>query len=220
MDECAQARRRPKRLLATAGIAALLLAMTIRLPQAPATVAEQRARLPPAAECESDVEGRWRGLVYNQREREWYDRILDIRHVEGSDTELTGMIFAESWEGGPELSEPSPCAEARFRGKMVGRGSYVDGAVTFAGGEFQLTEVACGRPVPYRHYYPDRFTGRINKTLQEFQSVNNDGGVAINEPNLFRRIACFDDEARPDPNVESPPPFFPPRGSGGCSAAR
>jgi len=218
MEECAQPRRGPKRLLATVGVATLLLLMTIRLPEAPATVGEQRARLPPAAECESDVEGRWKALVHDEREGDWYERLLDIRHVEGSDTELTGMLYVDSWEGGPELSEPGPCAKARFRGKMVGSGSYEDGVLIFGGGEFDLTEVACGRAVPFRRYYPDRFTGRIDKKLQEFQSVNNDGGETFNEPNVFRRIACFDDEARPDPTVESPPPFFPARRSGGCSS--
>jgi hypothetical protein len=43
------------------------------------------------------------------------------------------------------------------------------------------------RPILYR---PDHFTGTIDPAIQEFQSVNNDGGRAVNDPMVFRRIAC------------------------------
>jgi len=197
-------------------IAALLVAMSIRPPEAPATVAEQRARLPPAAECQSEVAGTWKAHVHDPVTGFWYDRILEIREVEGSATELTGMMYVDAWRGGPELAEPGPCGDYRYRGKMVGRGSYAAGVLNFGGGPFQLTELVCGGP--FRGYNPDQFSGRIEKERQEFQSLNNDGGAAVDSPNVFRRIACFDDEPRDNRDVESPP-FFPARRSRGCGAS-
>ena len=98
-------------------------------------------------------------------------------------------------------------------------GTYADGQVAFGSNEFQLTEVICGDFNSVR-YYPDNFTGRIDPALQEFQSVNNDGGAAVNEPAVFRRIACYDDEAMQPKGDVKPPPFFPARkSSGGCGAA-
>jgi hypothetical protein len=41
-------------------------------------------------------------------------------------------------------------------------------------------------------YHPDHFTGTIDPQREEFQSVNNDGGRAVNDPMVFRRIGCVD----------------------------
>jgi len=184
-------------------------------PEAPATVAEQRARLPPAAECESEVAGRWKAIVYSDNTRSWYDYTMEVRHVDGSDSALTGVIHVDTWIGTPEQPEPGPCAGRRYRGKMAGRGRFAAGNVQFGGGEFQLAEVVCGHPSQFLGYNPDQFSGRIEKERQEFQSVNNDGGAAVNEPTVFRRVGCFDDEPRENPDVK-PPPFFPERREGGC----
>ena len=198
-----------------AAIAALLLAMTIRLPEAPATVAEQRARLPPAAECESDIAGKWRGQVHSEITKSWYEFTLEVRHIEGSAHALTGVIHVHLWVGGPELTEPSCTGGSRYRGKMAGQGRFQNGEVFFGGGAFQLTEVVCGDDVG-SGYNPDQFTGRVDTQRQEFQSVNNDGGAAVNEPTVFRRVACFDDEPLANPPDVAPPPFFPERREGGC----
>ena len=203
-------------LLPGAAVAVLLLAMTIRLPEAPATVAEQRARLPPAAECESEVAGKWKGIVYSRNTASWYEYTMEVRHVEGSETALTGVIVVDTWFGGPEQAEPGACdGRRRVKGKMAGSGSFVGGQVQFGGGAFELTEVICGDRVAI-DYNPDQFTGRIEKERQEFQSVNNDGGAAVNEPTVFRRIGCFDDEQRQNPEAVPPPPFFPARRESGC----
>jgi hypothetical protein len=209
-------RGRPTNRLAGAGVAALLLAMTIRLPEAPATVAEQRARLPPAAECESDVAGKWKAQVYSANTASWYEYLMEVRHVEGSTTALTGVIYVDAWTGTPAQAEPGPCAgNRRMRGKMRGRGTFINGEVFFGGADFELTEILCGDRVGIG-YNPDQFTGRLEKERQEFQSVNNDGGAAVNEPTVFRRIGCFDDEQRENPESVPPPPFFPARSEGGC----
>ena len=211
----AQRRRTPSGLLAGAAVTALVVAMVIRLPEAPATVAEQRARLPPAAECESEVAGKWRGLVYSENTRSWYDYTMEVRHVEGSKDFLTGVIYVDTWWGTPQESEPGACSgRGRYKGKMMGRGFYRGGQVMFGGGAFEQTEVVCGEGVI--GYNPDQFTGRLEKDRQEFQSVNNDGGAAVNEPTVFRRVGCLDDEPRKDPTGVAPPPFFPERREGGC----
>jgi hypothetical protein len=207
-------RRRAARLLPGAAIGALLLAMVVRLPEAPATVAEQRARLPPAAECESDVAGRWRALIYSLDTHSWYDWTMEVRHVEGSPDALTGVIYVDTWFGTPDQSEPGACmGRGRYKGKMEGHGHYRNGEVFFGGRAFQLSEIVCGEGVI--GYNPDQFTGKLEKARHEFQSVNNDGGLAVNEPTVFRRVACFDDEPRANPDV-APPPFFPERREGGC----
>ena len=92
----------------------------------------------------------------------------------------------------------------------------------FGGTSWRLTNVFCGPNPPFPDYNLDQFSGTIDPDLQEFQSVNNDGGVMVNMPTVFRRIQCFD--APPPPRVAvTPPPFFPkasvePEASG-CGAA-
>ncbi|HTE55831.1 MAG TPA: hypothetical protein VK698_33480 [Kofleriaceae bacterium] len=189
--------------------------MTIRLREAPATVAEQRARLPPAAECESEVAGKWKALVYSEATASWYEYLMEVRHVEGSATALTGVIYVDAWTGGPTDPEPGQChGNRRMKGKQKARGTFTGGEVAFGGQDFELQEILCGDRNGIG-YNPDQFTGRLEKERHEFQSVNNDGGAAVNEPSVFRRIGCFDDEARQNPDVK-PPPFFPARSEGGC----
>jgi hypothetical protein len=52
----------------------------------------------------------------------------------------------------------------------------------------------------------------------EFQSVNNDGGRAVNDPVVFRRVQCNDGEhLDSEPRIAvAPPPFYPPEDEGGC----
>jgi len=57
--------RRWLRLVLFVGVAG---ALVLRAGEAPGTVAEQRARLPPPAECPHPVEGMWKALVYSLEE--------------------------------------------------------------------------------------------------------------------------------------------------------
>jgi hypothetical protein len=193
---------------------AMLLAMcTLETREAPATVAEQRARLPPAAECASQIAGTWKALVYTPRTHIWYEFILDVREGAKDPTALSGRIFVDAWEGTPITSEPPvPCVH-RYKGTMPGRGSFVNGQLSFGGGEFTLTEVVCGG---FTGYNPDQFSGQLDPVLHEFQAVNNDGGEAVNDPSVFRRIGCFDDERKAPGSGVTSPPFFPKRSSSGC----
>jgi hypothetical protein len=196
-------------------VAGFLLALTVRPSVAPATVAEQRARLPPAAECEHPVEGTWKAIIFRQNYNTWHEFILEVRAVPGSATDLTGIIKVDTWAGGPEQSEPGPCRLERFKGTMDGRGSFQEGQVNFGGGPFRLEEMVCGDPRNL-NYAPDQFSGRLEPERQEFQAVNNDGNTAVNEPAVFRRISCFDDAPITQADAVKPPPFFPERSGGGC----
>ena len=92
-----------------AAVAALLLIWLFEPGPAPATIAEQRARLPPKAECRDPVEGKWKSHVYYAHQETWYEMVLEIERVEGSDTELSGKIYVHSWAGTPRTPEPT-CA--------------------------------------------------------------------------------------------------------------
>lgn len=186
------------------------------------TVEEQRARLPPPAKCQDPVEGIWKSHDYDPRWGDWTVFTLDVNRIEGSETELTGKITNDTWYGDDKQSEPGPCqGNLRFIIEMDAKGSVVDGQIKFGGvGQWRLNEVVCG----YWDggYNLDQFTGTIDAAIQEFQSVNNDGGRAVNDPTVFRRVKCFDDGSEPDePSVAvAPPPFYlPEEAGGGCGCA-
>ena len=183
-----------------------------------ATIEEQRARLPPAAECDDEiVAGVWRAHVYSADYREWGVFTLTIRRVPGSPTELEGTISNHAWGGSPTDEEPPPCSRQE-RGEYLvsfdARGSVgSDGSIAFGGvGAWRLDHSHCGgTPAGYNL---DRFTGVIDPAILEFQSVNNDGGRAVNDPAVFRRIRCPAPASAQSPSVTTrPPPFYP---GGGC----
>jgi hypothetical protein len=202
-------------------VAALGVAATaLLLPrQAPGTVAEQRARLPPPANCEHEVEGYWKSHAYNPMYGDWVEFTLEVHTVPGKPGELTGKILNHTWKGGPEREQPGACGPSqawRARIAMQAKGTYKDREIAFWGTELTLDETLCGRPPS--GYNLDRFTGTIDAAIQEFQSVNNDGGRSVNEPTVFRRIGCFD--SAPPPSVEvKPPPVLPQKHKGGCSCS-
>jgi hypothetical protein len=201
-------------------IIALLTAMIVRVPEAPATVAEQRARLPPAAECESEIAGRWKAHIYSEATGyRWYIHILEIRHDPNDKTQLVGEMTVDTWRGDPDDAEPPMPCQHRYRGKSPAKGTFVDGQVVFSAESFELVEEVCGS---FYGYNPDSFSGRIEPERQEFQSVNNDGGAAVNEPAVFRRIGCFDNNDQPNKPAGpvTAPAFYPKRRSssaGGCT---
>jgi len=179
---------------------------------APATIEEQRARLPPAAECSSPMAGRWRSLNFNEYEGAWYQFTLEIREDPRDSSLLTGEIFVDTWDGVATTAEPPvPCIR-RSKGKMNGHGTFKHGEVFFGGSDYRRTEQVCGPTVGYN---PDQFTGKLDTERQEFQAVNNDGGIMVNAPTVFRRIGCFEQDGRKSPDSDvTPPPFFPKRTSG------
>jgi hypothetical protein len=183
------------------------------------SIAEQRSRLPPPAKCEDKVEGEWRAHQFNDVWQQWVIFRLVIRRKPGSATDLLGNIYNETWHGTKKDQEPGLCSGTvpyRVRVSMPAIGTFTDGSVSFQGTSWKFDEIVCGRLPAGFGYRLDHFTGKVDETRQEFQSVNNDGGRAVNEPTLFRRVKCFDSAAQKPPVKIDPPPFVPPDRSSGC----
>ena len=189
--------------------------------EVPASIQEQRARLPPPAECPDPVEGYWKGHYYQQTYRQWYVRTLEIRRTGEDRKELVGKIVAHFWDGGPNDQKPPPCRPGLQMEQVVNmpaKGTFIDGTIDFGGTSWSAEPPICFRGSV--GYNPDRFTGALDPKLHEFISVNNDGGIAVNEPNVFRRIRCLEAPPEEGPGFHGgkvkPPPFEPPRRVFGC----
>jgi hypothetical protein len=213
-------RQRRRRLLT---LAVVLGASVSLLPRgSSATVEEQRARLPPPAECADPVEGTWAGLVYTAPQRTWYEYTLVIRRTAPATAgnlagALEGEMLSHYWTGNPSADKPpTGCTpgQREVTVKMPGTGT-VDAAanVSFGSTSYAIDHVTCGIPAPY---LPDHFSGTIDSTIHEFQSVNNDGGSAVNEPAVFRRIRCRDAPGRTR-STAKPPALAPPKHAWKCS---
>jgi len=185
---------------------------------APATVEEQRARLPPAAHCEDPVTGVWKSHKHDPRYGDWYIFTLHVKRSEQDDSRLTGTIQAHSWTGGPQQEEPPPCAPGvwHWTVMMNAEGSVTpSGEIRFWGTDWRPENAFCGRMLGPGEYNTDHFSGTIDPAIQEFQSVNNDGGRSIDDPTVFRRISCGEQPENPNVNPV-PPPFQPDRSGCGC----
>ena len=187
------------------------------------SIEEQRARLPPPAECEDPVEGIWVGHNFEARWAQWYIFTLEVHREEKGKEALKGEIKAHYWDGNDKDVNPPPCRPGMRQQKvlMPAKGTVKDGTINFGGTTWKTEQSICGFPSSYN---PDRFTGKIDPATQEFQRVNNDGGRAVNVPTVFRRVKCFDQDAgaggpSPAPALSvKPPPFAPPTRKGGaCS---
>lgn len=211
----------PRRVVATTLVG--LLGALVLLPSiAPATVAEQRARLPPPATCQDPIEGVWMSHKYEAPFDEWMIFTLEIHRAPGAPLHpppgaavpLVGRIQAHAWfGGGPQASSPPPCGRvtSHWTVEMTAEGTLVDRRVNFWGTRWAVGQVFCGSRT--FGYNLDHFTGLVDLELLEFQSVNNDGGRAVNDPTVFRRVRCLEPVAPPHPYV-APPSFQPPRRSG------
>jgi hypothetical protein len=210
--------RRCRRALAGVALAGFVFASWIPGHGQASTVAEQRARLPPPAECKDPVAGIWKSHSYDALHRDWTIFTLEMKRVEEGKDQFEGRIVNDSWVAEPHESSPPPCrGELRYIISMNAEGEIRDGEINFWGvGTWNLDEVPCG----YwdMGYNLDHFSGKIDPDLMEFQSVNNDGGRAVNDPVVFRRVQCNDGEhLGSEPRIAvAPPPFYPPEDEGGC----
>lgn len=187
--------------------------------RAPATIEEQRARLPPPAECADEIiAGTWRSHSFHERYGEWYVFTLEVRRSADDPNRLEGNIQAHFWMGGPEDEEPPPCSEqsnGEWIVSMDGEGHVEGNDIQFGGvGRWRLDRTVCGSRI--WGYNLDVFTGTVDPSILEFQSVDNDGGRAVNEPAVFRRIRCPPMNSAVAPETQSRPPAFYPS-YGGCS---
>lgn len=183
-----------------------------------ATIEEQRARLPPPATCADGVEGVWLSHTYNPTYSDWYMFTLRIRRKAAGSKELVGEIESHSWNGSQEDTEPPACRIGldHWTVFMPAEGTEVNGLVHFGGTSWRVKDAFCGTAPTPGTYNLDHFSGQIDPAIQEFQSVNNDGGRSVNDPTVFRRIGCL--EPPPVPHVQvAPPPFYPSMRTGGCS---
>ena len=197
------------------GLAALVVvSIAIPMPAPGSTVSEQRALLPEPAECEDPVTGVWKSHNYNTYQGQWTEFTLEIRRDPDDTRSLQGRILNHSWMATQNFPEPPPCSgQLRYEVSMDARGSAKEMDVEFWGvGQWRMDQLHCGNSLGFG-YNLDHFSGTIDPEIQEFQSVNNDGGIAVNEPTVFRRIRCFEGPA-PLADIE-PPPYQPPR-SRGC----
>ncbi len=210
---------RRTRVLAAFVVAGAVLSVAGKAPAD--IVAEQRARLPPPVDpsvCTDSVEGDWLSHAYDARWGEWSMFSLRVRRKPGSASELIVDIANHSWDGTPATPEPPAACTAGLKHwnvTMTGRGeTFPDGRIEIWATSYRIEHIYCDR---WDRYNLDHFTGRIDAALQEFQSVNNDGGRSVNDPTVFRRVRCL--EPPPNPHVAvTPPPFYPARRSSGCAA--
>lgn len=201
--------RSARRLLGAALLLALAGALSLVPGRGRATIAEQRARLPPPAECKDPVAGVWQSHTFNEMYQEWSRFTLTIRRSPDSDAELEGEMVNESWYGPNTEVVRGPCVgRLQYLVSMKATGSYLQGRIDFWATEWTLDEALCAVDSGFG-YNLDHFTGQIDPDLQEFQSIANDGGRYINVPTVFRRISC-NDEVDPIPRISvAPPPFYP-----------
>lgn len=204
-----------RRALLLGAVAILLLPAL-----APADVQEQRARLPPPATCEDPVEGTWMSHKFYPEYGDWYIFTLRVRRVAAGQPQLTGEIQAHVWTGGLGDVQPPPCNPglSHWTVLMTAQGT-ADAArnIHFWGTQWRPEAAFCGRtPLP-GEYNLDHFSGVIDPAIQEFQSVNNDGGRSVNDPTVFRRVGCLEPPSTPHVTV-APPPFYPSSRTGGCGS--
>lgn len=195
--------------------AALVLAvLALLLPAlAPADIEEQRARLPPPAECTDPVDGVWMSHTFYPHVSEWYIFTLTVRHTAPGSSTLEGSIYSMFWTGIAEHPEPPPCGQGDRRSvNEPARGNVLAGHISFGGTGWQSAPDSC-TPLA-GGYNPDQFAGAIDPARQEFQTRVEDGGIFRGEPTVFRRVRCLEPNAPPAVHVE-PPPFYPQR-RGGC----
>jgi len=203
-------RWRARRLALVAAVV-VLLAPAIGV----ATVEEQRARLPPPAECTDPVEGIWKSHAYYPGHGQWYIFTLTVRRDPAQLGKLSGTVHSHYWVGGPQDQEAPPCRPGGYHQTVImpAEGTVDGMRIHFGGTSWRNDQTFCGPPTA--SYYPDVFSGVIDPAILEFQSVNNDGGPMVNYPTVFRRIRCLGEDEPPTVVVEAPE-FYPDTTGCGC----
>lgn len=209
-------RRRTALTLACAAIAAT----TIDPRALFGSIEDQRARLPPAADsdagadCSDPAAGVWLGQQYNPRSRSWQRYELHVQRSSPGSNELTGEVRVHFWSGWHSHSTPlMDCSRPHLSAEVIQRatGTFDGAQLAFGGHDWRVSRIFCQPPGTRVLYNPDHFSGALDTTTQEFQSVNNDGGSAVNEPVVFRRVRCPESSGQRAVVVVAPsvPPVVP-----------
>ncbi len=154
----------------------------------PGSVDAQRALLPPPITCDDPVAGVWRAHRYDPRAEDW--ALFTLTITRESEDRITGTIVSHMWSGSAGDYSPPVCMPGGmdYTVRMNASGTVNGQRITFGAQTYRVVRASC--PIPFFGYNADHFTGTIDETIQEFQSVNNDGGRDINAPYVFRRISC------------------------------
>ncbi len=146
----------------------------------------QRALLPKAAVCTDPVAGFWEALKYSPIHGNWVHFKLTVNR---QGTAVSGTIISRTWSGGPRDSTPPGCDLGGYdiTVSMNASGTTNGDTISFGSSHASIISEQCSL---VGEYVPDRFSGNIDGTRQEFQSLNNDGLVDINVPYVFRRTRC------------------------------
>jgi len=198
----------------------LALGVMFRASPAPADIQEQRSRLPPPVfDCTDPVQGVWMSHIYSPPHSQWYIVTMTMQRKAPGSNELVGGMHVEFWDGPPTNPNPPVCVDGGFHMRVfepaVGAVNGLD--IRMDATSWETEQVLCGGRFGMG-YALDHQSGHIDLQTMEFQSLNNDGALSVNEPNVFRRIRCIDPALPPRPLVK-PPNFQPPGRAGGCGCS-
>jgi hypothetical protein len=208
--------RRPSLLALVIGVG-----LMVRPALAPATIEQQRERLPPPAfDCADDpIAGVWQAHVFYAHVNQWYLFRLDIAR-DGDDPSgegLRGTIEVEFWDDDGTRSQPPACNEPGNRAGVfehaIGHARALE--LSFSATDWRDTQV-CGPA--YLNYLLDNFSGTVDPERMEFQSLlNADAPEWRDVPTVFRRVRCPAPAEPSEPKITVvPPPFQPPASNEGC----
>jgi hypothetical protein len=196
------------------------LALTLGPALAPATIEEQRQRLPPPAEaCGDDpITGVWQAHVYYAHVQQWYMTRIEIERdaADPSGERLVGSIYSEFWDGGPELSQPPACGGPGQRSAVHERATGRARALQLEVDAIDWKDAEVCGPTSFG-YLLDHFSGSVDVERMEFQSLLNAEAPEWQDvPTVFRRVRCSNELPPSEPKIAVAPPPYQPAEREGC----
>jgi hypothetical protein len=151
--------------------------------------------LPEAVDCTDPIAGVWVSREHYAQYNDWYRFELVIQRDPRDASQLVGGILSRSWSGPSERSAPAVCAgpesdEFDWTVRMDATGSFSGAEVRFDGQSRHTEATRCGPAYAASRYNVDHFHGRLIQGGRFLQAVNNDGDRSIDDPHVFRRVAC------------------------------
>jgi hypothetical protein len=196
------------------------IALTLGPALAPATIEEQRQRLPPPAQgCDDDpIAGVWQAHVYYAHVRQWYMTRIEIERdaTDPSGERLIGSIYSEFWDAGPEQPQPPACGGPGLRAAVNERATGRARALQLEVDAIDWKDAEVCGPTSFG-YLLDHFAGTVDVERAEFQSLlNADAPEWQDVPTVFRRTHCSHKQPAPEPKIAIAPPPYEPAEREGC----